>query len=189
MTASAVKRRAFALVGASGSGKSTLTDLLREGFEASGLRVEVVKLAEPLYWLQREFYRYAGREIDLYAQDQPLLESIATHLRSLSPRALVDDFLRRLDVSDADVIINDDLRDPHVDWPTMRQAGFRVIGIAVEEPTRRERLSRRRDLATSMDSKASRDISLIRPDIVLDNNGSLRELKSAAAAVVQKEQR
>lgn len=189
MVASAAKRRAFALVAPSGSGKSTATRFLREGFEASGLRVAVLKLAEPLYRLQREFYRCAGHEIDLYAQDQPLLESIAAQLRALSPRALVDDLLRRLEASDADVVINDDLRDPHVDWPAMRQAGFRVVGIAVDERIRRERLLRRRDLASSADSRASQEIGLIRHDIVLDNNRSLRELESAAAAVVRRELR
>lgn len=187
--ANAAKRRAFAFAAPSGSGKSTATRFLREGFEASGLRVDVVKLAEPLYRLQREFYRYTGREIDLYAQDQPLLESIAAHLRGLSPRALVDYFLLRFEASDADVVINDDLRDPHVDWPTMRQAGFRVVGIAIDERTRRERLSRRGNLATSTNSRASREVLLIRPDIVLDNNGSLQDLERVAAAVVRGELR
>jgi len=189
MAASATERRAFALVAPSGSGKSTAAWFLREAFEASGLRVAVLKLAEPLYRLQREFYRCAGREIDLYAQDQPLLEAIAAYLRTLSPRALVDDLLRRLDASDADVVINDDLRDPHVDWPALRGAGFRVVSVVVDERVRRERLARRRDLATATDSRASRGIGSIPVDIVLENNGSLRELEAAVAAVVRRELR
>jgi dephospho-CoA kinase len=187
MAASVADRRAFAVVAPSGSGKSTAAGFLREGFEANGLRVAVVKLAEPLYQLQREFYRRAGREIDAYAQDQPLLEAIAAHLRALSPRALVDDFLRRLDASGADVVINDDLRDPHVDWPALREAGFRVVGILADERFRRERLARRHDLAIATDAPASRELDLIPVDIELENNGSLGELESAIGAMVRRE--
>lgn len=180
------RRRAFTLVAPSGSGKSTMARLLRRGFEAGGLRVEVIKLAKPLYLLQRELYRYAGREIDLYVQDQPLLENIAVQLRRLSPSALVDDLLRRVDASDADVIVNDDLRDPRVDWPGMRRAGFQAIGIRVDERLRRERLSQRHDLASIADSTTTNDLALIRPDIVVDNNGSLRDLELVAEEIVHR---
>jgi AAA domain len=182
-------RRAFAVVAPSGSGKSTATRFLREEFEAGGLRVEVIKLAEPLYRLQRDFYASAGQEIDHYAQDQPLLEAIAAHLRRLSPTALVDDLMRRVDATDADVVINDDLRDPHVDWPAMRLAGFRVVGVAVDETIRRKRLARRKDLATAADPPASRELALIPREIVIYNNGSLPELRSATVCMVRSELR
>ena len=45
----------------------------------------------------------------------------------------------------ADVVINDDLRDPHVDAPLLRRHGFRVLRITCDESVRQARLAGRGD--------------------------------------------
>ena len=50
-----------------------------------GLRAEVIKLAEPLYSLQQDFYRHAGLQIGSYEQDQHLLTTIAASCVGFNP--------------------------------------------------------------------------------------------------------
>ncbi len=169
------------LFGHSGSGKSTTAALLRGSFEERGQSVAVLKLAKPLYDLQKEFYRLVGKELDPDEQDQILLESIASHLRRISPTSLVDDFSRRLALTTADVVINDDLRDPYVDYPALKQLGFRFVRVQSIEGLRRARLAQRSDLTVVFHSQSSAQIDLIQPDFKLDNNGDMDELRRKIA--------
>lgn len=159
------------LFGLTGSGKSTLARLCVNAITKADRSGAVLKLAEPLYRLQREFYAVAARPIDPYRQDQLLLESIATHLRRISPTSLADDFRRRLALLDVDVVINEDLRDPYIDYPALRELGFTFIRVQVDEEVRRKRLANRLDLSTVTDSATTRGLDLITPDLVLDNSG------------------
>lgn len=166
------------LVAPSGSGKSTTAQLIRNWLLARGHSVEVVKLAEPLYRIQAMFYAEAGIALTPETQDQKLLESVATHLRTIHARALADGFLRRLAASRADVVINDDLRDDRIDWPALREAGFRVVKVAARAEVRAQRLAERNDLSVVKDSPLDLQMARIEADYVLTNNGSLGALEA-----------
>jgi cytidine deaminase len=166
------------LVAPSGSGKSTTAQLIRNWLRARGHSVEVVKLAEPLYRIQAMFYAEAGIALTPETQDQKLLESVATHLRTIHARALADGFLRRLAASRADVVINDDLRDDRIDWPALREAGFRVVKVAARAEVRAQRLAERNDLSVVKDSPLDLQMARIEADYVLTNNGSLGALEA-----------
>lgn len=161
----------LSLVAPSGSGKSSTAAFMLERCAALGLRARIVKLAEPLYALQQQFYRVAGIDIDRFAQNQKLLEDIATHLRAIRPDVLVRDFFRRLESDDADVVINDDLRDMNTDLPALRRAGFVTVRISATREVAARRLGLRRDLQTQRDSRLDAAVLGIMPDHVLVNDG------------------
>jgi hypothetical protein len=145
--------------------------MVEDFFADRSMRVGRVKLAQPLYDLQAEFYRIAGVPIGPYEQDQKLLETIATQLRRLSPTSLIDDFERRMKSLDGcDVVLNDDLRDPHVDYPRLLDLGFRFVRIRCDESVRADRLRRRGDRSVVLSSKSTVGIDLIHPDVEVDNS-------------------
>jgi dephospho-CoA kinase len=182
MHANAVK---LALVAPSGSGKSTVAGLLQEAARRRGLVSSVVKLAAPLYHLQAEIYRIAQVQLRTGDQHQKILESMADHLRAVNPRSIVDDFLLRLAKVNADVIINDDIRDSEVDWPVLKAEGFRALRIAAPEPIRCARLLARNDVHAIESSKLDPIIARIVPDMVVENgNISIDELRQRVDAVL-----
>lgn len=173
------------LYGHSGSGKSTSARLVRNYYERSGRRVAVVKLAEPLYALQHAFYQAVGRTIDAHAQDQVLLEMIAEQLRRLSPTSLVDCFRRRVAEVEADVILNDDLRDVDVDYPALQALGFSFLRVWCDEPVRLRRLFGRSDLSSRPQSATTSRIDAIRADARIDNSDDgVENLKRHIEAVL-----
>lgn len=177
----------LALYGLSGSGKSTTAALAREYFARYDMRVRTVKLAEPLYDLQQRFYAVAGKAIGPYDQDQQLLERIAAELRRISPTSLVDDFDRRCRAVEADVVLNDDLRDPHVDYLRLAELGFHFIRIRCDERIRIERLARRGDLTHVYDSRTTSEIDLIPADAVVDNSvNELSALREKVEATLER---
>jgi hypothetical protein len=158
------------LFGHSGSGKSTSAALGRAYYERTGRRVALLKLASPLYALQHAFYQAAGRAIDPLVQDQVLLELIAQQLRRISATSLVDDFRRRLAETEAEVILNDDLRDIGVDYPALQELGFRFVRVWCEEPVRLRRLAKRTDIAAVPKSSTTAHIDAIAADAWIDNS-------------------
>lgn len=179
---SAAPRLRIAVIGLSGAGKSTCAGFIREWAAERGLTVARVPLAKPLYDLQDRVYAAAGVPLRPGAQDQVLLEELATQLRRINPRSLVDDFLARAAdaVRDgAGVLVNDDLRDAHTDAPALRAEGFRVLRVTCDETVRRTRLQGRGDLSRADGSTAALD--RIEPDAVLDNSGD--DLSAYRAAV------
>lgn len=156
----------LAVFGHSGAGKSTFTDILQRWAESRGLMIERVKLAAPLYHLQQEFRTMAGVSVPPDIQDQRLMESIATHLRALNPRSLVQPVLDRVAASHADIVVNDDLRDPHVDAPALIEAGFVMVKVSARAAVRASRLSRRGDVSTSDASASGIDAIPVRHSLV-----------------------
>jgi hypothetical protein len=168
--------------GLTGSGKSTIARMLCESVRVRGQRAVILKLADPLYRLQREFYAVAGAPLEVGQQDQVLLESIARHLRRISPTSLADDFQARLERCGAEVVINEDLRDPDIDYPRLRALRFRFVRVTVDEAVRRTRLTSRHDLSTVVDSETTRRLELIVPDLELNNSG--RDLEQLRTTVL-----
>ncbi|WP_175407867.1 hypothetical protein [Streptomyces sp. TRM64462] len=166
-----------AVVGLAGAGKSTCASLIEEFARDKGLTHARVKLAKPLYDLQEQVYRAAGTSLADGAQDQVLMEALADAMRRIRPASLADDFVRRLADTDAELIVNDDLRDPHVDAPALRAHGFRVLRVTCEEGLRQERLAERGD--PSRADRSTRGIDLIEPDGMIDNSAGLDAYRAA----------
>ncbi|WP_069768126.1 AAA family ATPase [Streptomyces sp. LUP30] len=167
----------IAVVAPAGTGKSTCAGLIAEFAGARGLSHARVKLAAPLYDLQAEVYRRAGAPLAEGAQDQLLMEALADALRRIRPTSLADDFTRRLASAPAQVVVNDDLRDPHVDAPVLRAHGFRVLRVTCDEDVRLKRLAERGDPTRA--DRSTREIDLITPDAVIDNSGDLDAYRTA----------
>ncbi len=176
-----------AIVGPSGSGKSSAASALVSCLQANGLRVGIYKLAEPLYRLQAAFYAIAGRELTPGAQDQILLETIATRLRAISATTLVDDLNTRLSAAEEDVILNDDLRDDEVDWPVLRKLGFRIIRVVAPQTTRLSRLGQRGDPTIVEHSPLDEQIARIPADFVVSNRAEgIEHLQDKVRAVAER---
>lgn len=175
----------LALVAPSGSGKSTVAHMLKTAFERKGLDVEVLKLAHPLYRLQAKYYEEAGLKISGKAQDQLLLQSIASNLRALDPKSLVNNFNVRLGSCHASVVINDDLRDDRVDYPFLRELEFSTIKIVVDPKLREQRLALRGDVKLSAAETLNEQMRRIPGDLVLTNNGDLDVLSVQIEAAAE----
>lgn len=176
-------RLRVAVIGLTGSGKSTCASIIEELAAAEGLSHARVKLAKPLYDLQEVIYRAARATLADGAQDQLLMESLADHLRRINPRSIAEDFAERLGQACADVVINDDLRDPHVDAPILRDLGFRVLRVRCDEDLRRQRLAGRAD--PTLSDRSTRELDLIPPDAVLDNSGGLDRCRAAVGDLLR----
>lgn len=182
---SASKQLRLSLVAPSGSGKSTVARILKDGFEAAGLQVTILKLATPLYDLQTSFYKACGVQLAVGRQDPQLLESIATHLRRIEPQVLVQAFSKRLQAVDDQIVLNDDLRDDLVDWPWMRANGFVVVRVNAGIAIRRKRLGLRGDLSVVEHSPLDAQIERIQSDYIVTNEGSMSELQTNVYALMR----
>jgi dephospho-CoA kinase len=171
--------RGWAIVGLSGSGKSTGAVLLEEYAVDRGWRVERIKLASPLYELQNDVYTAAGVPLAEGTQDQRLLEDLASHIRRINPRALAAEFARRVAESDADVLINDDLRDPDHDAPVLVGLGFRILHVTCAEAVRLRRLEARADVSGVAHSASTARLGEIEVERRIDNSGSLASYRMA----------
>lgn len=173
----------LSLVAPSGSGKSTLAGMLKTKFEQMGLSVQVLKLAQPLYELQADFYVKSMVDVARDKQNQRLLEVIATEMRRIDAHSLVNNFRRRLEESTADVVINDDLRDDRVDWPYLKSEGFRVVRVLASADKRGRYLDGRGDLSVVQNSDLNLQIARIRADYVLVNNSLLADFDAQAQSL------
>jgi len=172
----------LSVIGLTGSGKSTCASIIEEFAEERGLTHARVKLAKPLYDLQAQVYEIAGVPLPAGAQDQVLMEALAGAMRRIRPDSLADHFLRRLEQTPADVVINDDLRDPHVDAVTLRAHGFRIIRVTTQPELREARLAGRADLSRS--DRSTEELDQIEPDAVLGNSGDLASFRAAVRQLV-----
>lgn len=177
----------FAIYGLSGSGKSSTGKIIKDYFEAKNMKTEFIKLAYPLYQIQKIFYYKAGKKIDFYDQDQVLLEIIAENLRRISKTALVDDFMSRLKVSTANVVINDDIRDYNNDYPILKKENFIFLKIYCREDLRIERIKQRKDISTKINSETTRDIDKFESDWIIDSSANnLEMMKNIVCNIMDK---
>lgn len=172
----------LSVIGLAGSGKSTCASIIEELAEQRGRTHTRIKLAAPLYDLQTRVYQTAGAPLRADAQDQVLMEALASALRRIRPESLVDDFLTRLARTRADVVINDDLRDPHVDAVALRGEGFRIVRVTAQPLVREARLAVRGDLTRS--DRSTEELDLIEPDAVIDNSGDLAAYRDAVRELI-----
>lgn len=174
----------IALVAPSGSGKSTAARLIKQAFEQRGLSVLNEKLAQPLYDLQSVYFDTASIALPSESQHQKLLENIATNLRMLRRDSLVQHLFSRLAGSRAQVIITDDLRDKETDWPALVKSGYCVVRVACDERIRVQRLQRRQDIQSQVESPLDNAINAIEAHYVLENHSTLDALEREVQSMV-----
>lgn len=173
----------LSVIGLTGAGKSTFAAIVEELAAERGLTHSRLKLAKPLYDLQARVYETAGAPLRPGDQDQILMEALAGALRRIRPRGLVDIFLAALAATDVDVVINDDLRDPHLDAVVLREQGFRIVYVRAAPHLRAARLAARADLTRA--ERSTEGLSLITPDAVIDNDGDLAFYTAAVRRLIE----
>lgn len=105
----------------SGYGKSTAIDILQKHFNITN-----IKIAEPLYELQRNFYNMLSLNIG-NKQDGELLQFYGKKIRSIDNKYLLDVFKIKLDNAKTTIISNDDCRPD--DYQFLKDNGFIFIKI------------------------------------------------------------
>jgi dephospho-CoA kinase len=173
----------LSIIGLAGCGKSTCAGLVEKIAAERGMTHARVKLAAPLYELQAQVYAVAGVTVRAGTQDQVLMEDLAGALRRIEPSSLVHNFHRRLAEVDADIVVNDDLRDPHVDAVDLRRRGFRIVRVTADDGVRTARLDARGDLTRS--DRSTAEIDLIEPDVVVDNSGDLAAFRRRVEEILE----
>ncbi|MDT0268655.1 cytidine deaminase [Streptomyces sp. DSM 44915] len=168
----------LALFGLPGAGKSTTGALLRRRLEERGARVAVVRIAAPLYDVQRAFHERAGNPLAEGRQDGALLNFLGSHFRTAAPGFLLADFEQRCQdavLAGAEVLICDDARP--VDLDEVAKRGFTLVRINAPAELRRARKSGRGD-RTSGDDEHPTEVGVlaVRPHHEIDNAGDLDQL-------------
>jgi dephospho-CoA kinase len=172
----------IAITGLACSGKSTGAQYIRDAATRRGLTHETIKLAAPLYAIQQKIYETAGLTLEKDSQDQQLMEAVAASLRRQRPDYLAADFLERLRRSTAQVVVNDDLRDPFVDAKALLSAGFKIIRVTAPPDVRRARLKERADI--SLADRSTEHIDRIPADAEIVNNSSRTSYRQSLEAAI-----
>lgn len=102
-------------------GKSTAIKLLQKHFD-----IKNIKIADPLYELQSDFYKKLGIEIE-DKQDGELLQFYGKKIRKENSNYLLNEFKTKLDNTNATIISNDDCRPD--DYKFLKDNGFIFIKI------------------------------------------------------------
>lgn len=168
----------IAMFGLPGAGKSTTATLLRHRLEQRGAVPAVVRIAAPLYDVQRAFYERVGTPLAAGEQDGALLNFLGSHFRRTEPGFLLADFRRRCDealLAGASVLICDDARP--VDLDEVAKQGFALVRISAPDALRRARKSGRGDRTSGNDEHPTEAGVLdVEPDHEIVNDGDLDRL-------------
>lgn len=155
----------------SGYGKSTAIGILKKHFE-----VENIKIADPLYELQKDFYDKLGIEVG-DKQDGELLQFFGKKVRKENSEFLLNEFNKKLEKAEATIISNDDCRPD--DYKFLKEKGFVFIKI--------NGFKRDRDDITQADSKSKIEWqSEIPYDYEIDNNGTIEEYEEKLLNLMNK---
>lgn len=178
-----------AFCGPPGAGKSTARRQSQQVASSLGFTLHHFRLADPLYEAQTEIYRIAGRPmIDVSLQDGRLLSVLGVEMRRINPTVLADHARARMlqisragaEASGNHIIVCDDMRPPDAEF--MRDLGFSFVLV---QTTAQESLARRKirgDLTLgSTDDPNEQGLAGLQFDHVIENNGSVEQLKESLA--------
>lgn len=141
-------------------GKSTAIEILQKYFD-----IRNIKIAEPLYELQNNFYKKLGIDIG-DKQDGELLQFYGKKVRKEDSTFLLNEFKNKVDKINSDIITNDDCRPD--DYMFLKELGFIFIKI--------NGYRRDRNDITLADSKSSIEWQEQIPfDYEINNYGTLEE--------------
>jgi dephospho-CoA kinase len=160
------------LFGRRGAGKSAVAGFLEEW----GARV--YKLSDPLYRIARELF-------GMKEKDRALLQRLGDKLREVDPDCLLKHLSFRLYADAPRFAVVEDVRLLR-EAERLRQMGFAGVLVRAPDPVRFARLKARGEdvLPEKEEHPTESEVDLIVPDYVIDNRGTLKELRKAAAAVV-----
>jgi energy-coupling factor transporter ATP-binding protein EcfA2 len=164
------------LFGPTGSGKSTIARHLTNTYDA-----ELIKIAEPLYRLQRVFYETLG--ISQERQDGELLQFFAQKIEKEQPGWLGQQAVRQVNRSQAALVLNDDCR--LNSYSALLGAGFTFIHVR----TPAEVIAKRsRDDYRPVDPRhpVEQGFDQFRTDHVLANEGEFSTTLRNAEGLVKK---
>lgn len=169
-----IKIAKLALLGGPGVGKDTFVQILRKRFPQISLRL--IRLAEPLYEVQKFVYRSCSKEISDHVQDGILLNFLGQHMRSINPNVLLDRFAKAVqEIGDQrDLIICSDVRP--IDAAFVKKLGFHIVHITANPDIALERRKRRGDFSLGSNSHITeKGILSEMYDTVISNNKSYEE--------------
>lgn len=176
----------IALFGLPGAGKSTTAALLRRALEERGERPAVVRIAAPLYDVQRAFHERIGSPLPEDRQDGALLNFLGSHFRRTAPDFLLEDFRQRCAdalAAGADVLVCDDARP--VDLGELSAQGFTLVRISAPDALRRARKSVRGDRTSGDDVHPTEaGVPDAEPDHRIVNDGDLAHLERLIASLL-----
>lgn len=161
------------LFGRRGSGKSTVARFLAE---CTGVRI--YKLSEPLYRVARDVFGMKDR-------DRRLLQVLGDKFREVDPDCLLRCLSLALYRDGPQAAVVEDVRLPReADW--LRRMGFQGVLVRAPEPVRLARLAERgEDVGAEEEGHATEaGVDAVVPDYVLDNAGTLKDLRNAVRALV-----
>ena len=160
------------LFGRRAAGKSAVAGFLEEW----GARV--YKLSDPLYRIARELF-------GMKEKDRALLQRLGNKLREIDPDCLLKHFSLRLCADGPQFAVVEDVRLLR-EAERLRQMGFAGVLVRAPDPVRFARLKARGEnvLPEEEEHRTESEVDLIVPDYVIDNDGSLEDLRGAVAAVV-----
>jgi hypothetical protein len=159
----------------SGYGKTTAAGIVGALFHAVNIR-----LAAPLYDLQRVIYNFIGKE-NHDQQDGELLQFLGAKIQREKPHFLAlkffDNVLHANIGQRSSIITNDDCR-PH-NYPYLKAWGFKFVAI---QGVRRSRLDH-----THIDPQNEIEwrVDQIPHDLLLCNTGDLAQLRSAVQEMME----
>ena len=168
----------LALLGGPGVGKDTFVQIFRKHFPSVSYRQ--IRLAEPLYEVQRYIYKLCGQEIADGVQDGVLLNFLGKHMRGSNSNVLLDRFAQNVaEIGDeVELILCSDLRPK--DALFVKEMGFVVVHIVAEASLALERRKKRGDLSLGSSShETEAGIAANLYDVQLANHGTLEEYEKS----------
>ncbi|MFD9609194.1 AAA family ATPase [Streptomyces sp. NPDC004290] len=177
----------IALFGKPGAGKSTFAGLLGKECSASGPSLRIIKIADPLYELQRTVYETAGvLAPEAGVQDGQLLNALGAHLRRINPNCLTDRFAVRVAAVHREVpgavVVCDDMRAP--DAAALAGMGFLLVELTAPDEVRAARKAQRGDLSPGDEQHSTERPVQAEPWRRVDNSGGLDVLRERAARLL-----
>lgn len=155
----------------SGYGKSTAIDILKKHYDITN-----IKIAEPLYKLQHDFYSHIGIEVG-DRQDGELLQFYGKKIRKECSHYLIDTFKSKLDKNNSSIITNDDCRPE--DYKFLKENDFIFVKI--------NGYRRNRDDITLANLKDRIEWQSEIPfDYEVDNFGSIEEYETKLVELMNK---
>ncbi len=152
-----------------GYGKTTAVKFLEQEFGSENIR-----LAEPLYQLQTDFYQKIGVDIS-DKQDGELLQFFGKKVRQEQPDFLNQKFIESLAQSQNDFITNDDCRPDN--FELLKKLGFKFVKI--------DGFSRSRDDHRPVNPKSELEWQTDIPsDYVIENRTTLEDYYSALSQLI-----
>lgn len=153
----------ISIIGQTGNGKTTTAKIIENHFKAN-----IIKLAEPLYDIQKEIYDKLG--ITLKGQDGELLQFLGDKIQRLSPEFLVKEFFKKCE--NIEFIVNDDCR-PH-NYKYLKDKGFIFFFIdGIQRERKEDHTSVDKNHKVEWNDKEAR----LKSDYILENKGSIEELE------------